>query len=59
MVFLSEPLADLISPLVVEYWDSELGDEWHASFYIAAGIVALLAGLAGVGVWSIIAAVIL
>ena len=56
---LSEPLAERLHPWVTKWWDDPADDDWVASCYVAACIVALLAGLAGIGAWWLFAAVAL
>lgn len=57
--YLSEPLAERLHPWVATWWDDPADDDWVASCYVAACIVALLAGLVGIGAWWLFAAVVL
>ena len=51
ITYLSEPLADKIAPTVARFHKGRLDDDWTIACYVAAIIVAILAGLAGIGAW--------
>lgn len=59
ITYLSEPLAGKIGPAVARINKNRLDDDWVVAWHVAAMIVAMLAGLAGVGVWWAYVAVFL
>ena len=59
ITYLSEPLADKIAPTVARFHKGWLDDDWTIACYVAAMIVAILAGLACIGVWWVYVAVFL
>ena len=51
ITYLSEPLAGKIEPAVARINKDRLDDDRVVAWHVAAMIVAILAGLAGIGVW--------